>query len=375
MTCTIDRNKLAEAMAAVVKVTGGAEYHPVWQCARIQVVKGHLVLNATDGVIWLNLSFEASGEMGPVCVSAGRFRDAVASLSGELVGLKSEGGKLLLFAGKGKRSLATVATEEFPTREFNAASTFTLSAETLKDAAAFALPHIADIEDSTRNHVAALFLFSRAGRLKALGTDGSELALIDLGEAPGEMEVPLPGRVADLATSLVHGDVELGLSERAVEFRWLGGTIIGPMLENPSPLDRLMTHVEDKLAFSGVRGEDQEPFVVGLEAKAFLAALRGVRGLGDTDSASRGKRIKLSLNGLASLSTSSFEGSAEEEFPADLEGAREMEIGFSSTRMERVLRGFGDRTLTMTLRDPAAPMKFEAAGLPDRVALLFPMRV
>jgi DNA polymerase III sliding clamp (beta) subunit (PCNA family) len=372
MTCTIDRAKLAEAMSAVVKVTGGAEYHPVWQCVRVQVAKGHLVLNATDGVIWLNLSFDASGEMEPVCINAARFRDAVASLSGELVGLKFDGGRLLLFAGKGKRSLGTVATEEFPTREFEAASRLTLSAEALKEAAGFTLPHIADIEDSTRNHVAALFLFSRGGRLKALGTDGSELGLIDLGEAPGEMEVPLPGRVADLATSLVHGDVELGISERAIEFRWTGGNIIGPLLENPSPLDRLMTHIEGKLAFTG---EGQEPFTVGLEAKAFIGALRGVRGLGDMDSASRGKRIKLSLNGLASLSTSSFEGSAEEEFPADLEGARELEIGFSSARMERVLRGFGDRTLTVTFRDPETPMKFEAAGLPDRVALLFPMRV
>lgn len=365
MTCTVERAPLAAATAALIKVGTAAE-------ARMSVFKGHCVLSATDGKTWLHLTIEGSGELTPFCVSAARLHEAVSSFGAELLGFQVDGSSLRIFGGKGRRSLPISPTDAFPDPEYQGRPIITLPGDRLREVLAFTLPHVPDIEDVAKAPLAGVFLFTDEGRLKALGTDGAEAGLVDVGPATGTVDLALPKRPAELAARLVSGDVEISASERVLEVRWIGGVIRAPLLADPICTEKLVRHTKFSL---DTGAGDLKPFTSSVEASAFRSALQGVRGMGENDHGSRGKRVKLSLNGVATLSTGSQDGSAEEELFMDLSEARRLELGFASTRMERVLRGFGDAVLDITFRDSVQPIKFEAAGQPDRVALLFPMRI
>lgn len=367
---TVDRTKLATALSSLTKLGGDV---------RIRAFKGHLIMAATDRKTWLHLTMEASGDLDPICVKGSRLNDAVSSFSLDLIGLKVEGRSIFIHGGKGKRTLPITDAAEFPDPEFNGKLIATLEADALRKALDFTLPHVPSTDDLSKSHVAGVFLFTEGGKLKAIGTDGSQIAMIDVVDSGESVEVAIPGPLAELAHRAVSGKVELSLSKRALELRWNGGAIRGQLLEKPVPMEILASRTKYALSHSK---EGEEPFSVSVEGSAFRSALRAVQGFGEVDHGSRGRRVKLTLNGTATLSTASAEHSAEEPVPMDLSEARDIEIGFSSSRMERVLRGFGDRVLTVSVLGmepkaglPDRVMKFEAAGLPDRVALLFPMAI
>lgn len=362
MTCTVERAPLATAVSALAKLSNDRR-------VRLRIVKGNLCMSATDDRTWLHLTIPANGELDDVCVSGVRLNDVVASFSVELLGFQIDGQTLRIHGGKGKRTLPIMPAEEFPDPEFEGELLLTLDADKLREVLAFTLPHVPSPDDLVLAGCSGVFFFADNGRLKAVGTDKSDLSLIDVVDI--ESSLPpfiIPKRLAETVVSTVNGGVEISLSERAMEFRWLGGVLRGQLLEDPFPLELLLRGVRAHVAMEGA-------FPVSVEAKALKAALRGVRALGEVDRGSSGKRVCMTLNGTATLSTASQEGSADEEFAADLSDARELQIGFSSSRMERVLQGFGDRVLNIKMRDAISPMKFEAAGLPDRTALLFPMRI
>jgi DNA polymerase III sliding clamp (beta) subunit (PCNA family) len=361
VTCTVQRKPLATALSELAKVSKERRL-------RLRMTPGFLHMSATDGRTWLHLHVDAKGELADVCVSGARLSEAINSLGADLIGIQVAGASLKIAGGAGNRTLPTLPVEDFPDPEFHGRPVITLHADQLREVLEFTLPHVPSQDDLANALLAGVYIFTADGKIRAIGTDKKEFALIDVGPAAGDIDVTIPGSLAEIAARLTFGEVEISASDRSMEFRWAGGVLRGQLLDARVAADALDKAAKLNMGLPGT-------FPVEVEAKALLAAVQGVRGLGDKDVSSNGKRICMTLNGSAVLSASSQDGEAEESFAADLSEAGEVQIGFSSSRMDRILRGFGDRVLTMTVGKPDDPLKFEAAGQPDRVALLFPMKI
>lgn len=360
MGLTIDREPFAAALSAAARLAT----NKTWEELRLGAAGGFLTINATDGEHWLRQSVPCSGELEPVSVHASRVHDVVAALPGELVGLQVEDSALRLFAGRGKRTLR-LASAQFPEREFDGEIAVTVEAADLREALAFTVPSIADQSDPTKWQFAGVRFETFGGKLKLFGTDKHNLAITDLCICPGNIAATISPRAAETASRLARGEVEIAFTARAVQFRWAGGVLTGPLIDAPwVALDRL---------FELVDGEAELSF--GVDAKELLSAVRSVRPIGFFDRGSRSTGIKLILNGSAKLSTEAPEGSTEQEFAVDYAGD-EFTTGFAAARMERVLNAFGDAVLSVTiLKRAQGAMRFDAAARPDRIALLYPMRV
>lgn len=360
MTLTIEREPLTAALSAISRLATNKS----WETVRLSSAAGHLHLCGTDGEHWLYLAVPCSGELATVCVHAQRLHDVIAALPGELVGFQIEGSDLKLAAGKGRRSLR-LASSEFPEREFDGEAAITIDAAPLREALAFTVPSIAEQSDPTKWQWAGVRFETFGGKLKLFGTDKHNLAIADLCDCTAEVGATITPKASEAVSRLIHGDVEIRFTARAAQFAWDGGKLIGPLIDGPwIPLDQL---------FGLVDGETDLSFTV--EAKELLGAVRSVRPIGFFDRGSRSTGIKLTLNGSAKLSTEAAEGSTEQEFNVDYEGD-EFTTGFAAARMERVLTGFGDAVLSVgVLKRAQGAMRFDAAARPDRIALLYPMKI
>jgi DNA polymerase III sliding clamp (beta) subunit (PCNA family) len=360
MTLTIEREPLLAALSAASRLAT----NKAWEELRIDAGGGFLKIVVTDGEHWLHLSAPCSGDMEAVCVHASRLHEVIAALPGELIGLKVEAPHLKISAGQGRRSL-TLATVTVPEREFKATSTVKVDASALREALAFTAPSAADQSDPTKWQWAGVRFETRAGELRLFATDRHNLAVASLCASKEQIGATISPKLAETVVKLGHGEVEIGFSERAVQCRWPGGQIIGPLIDGPwIPLDALYGVLEGERSLS-----------FGVESKELLAAVRSVRPIGFFDRGSRSTGIKLTLNGKATLSTQAPEGTTEQEFDADYDG-EEYQTGFAAARMERVLNAFGDAVLTVAILDTnGKALRFEAAARPDRVALLYPMQI
>lgn len=366
MTCIVNRSAFADALSSAARVAAQDNAAPVSQCVHLSAVANELTIAASHLTYYLELRIECEGDLAPVCVHASRLAGVVASMLAESVGMRLDGPTLQLASGKGRRTLPTVPVEGFPALEFHATAHATVPFARLREALQFTLPHAASAGDLAKSYAIGVHFFTHEGRLKAMGADGHEIALFDVDEDGGqEIAATLPTKGAEIVLKLAVGNVDLGFSDRGMVADWSGGRLISPILQAPYPTE---------LVLKTLSTEEWGP-VTSFEAPSFLRSLQSVGALGAVDFTTKARRVKLTLNGKAILTTASPDGSGIEEFDAACEAEGEIETGFASTRMERVLRGFGDRVLTAHIRPFPAAMKFEAAGLTDRLALLFPMQV
>jgi DNA polymerase III sliding clamp (beta) subunit (PCNA family) len=358
---TIEREPLLAALSAASRLASNKH----WEELQIGAGGGFLRVAATDGEHWITLDVPCSGDMDAVCVHASRLNDVVAALPGDLIGFNVEGPYLKIHSGKGRRSLTLATATAIPEREFKASATVKVEAGALREALAFTAPSAADQSDPTKWQWAGVRFETRAGELRLFATDRHNLAVASLCASKEQIGATISPKLAETVVKLGYGEVEIGFSERAVQCRWPGGQIIGPLIDGPwIPLDALYGVLEGERSLS-----------FGVESKELLAAVRSVRPIGFFDRGSRSTGIKLTLNGKATLSTQAPEGTTEQEFDADYDG-EEYQTGFAAARMERVLNAFGDAVLTVAILDTnGKALRFEAAARPDRVALLYPMQI
>lgn len=362
MSVTLNRSAFATALSAAARVAGIRSSIPVAQCVRMEAKDGLLELSATDFDHWLDLSIPCDGELEPVCVHAGRLSEVMAAALSEGVDMKMDSNRLEVRVGRGRRNFATVPAQDFPRPELETEIHFELNAETFKEAIQFTLPAAAPTDDVTKRGLAGIHLVTRDGQLKAVATDRFNLNVIDLAKVDAEIEATIGLKAAEIAASLLPaGDITVDMSSRAILIAWPGGRLRGPLLEDAFvPFERVFAE-----SYTGT---------ACVEGKTFLDALRAVRPLGEDDKHSRSKRIKLSLNGCGTLTANSSDGEAVEEFQVDWNGD-ELTLGVAVSRLDRMLRCFGDSVLTVKFNGPRDPFVFEAAAKPDRCGVLFPMSI
>lgn len=356
---TIAQTDLVAVLSAAVRIATSEAFPEL----RISAVNGRLTVSATDMEHWLDLTVDCSGELDPVCVHAKRFHDVAASIIGELIGIQLEGSALKIYAGKGRRSLATIPAKDWPERHFEATSSVTIEADRLRDCFGFTGPNVASFGDLTKQHMSGVHLATEGGKLKAFGSDAFNLTVVEIADCKDTFGATISPKSVETVSRLAKGGVQVNANASASEFRWEDGRIIGPLIMGDYPRELMGKAFAREYTSS-----------VSVEAKELLRAIRSVRAVGFQDRLSRSTGIKLVLNGTASLQTEAPEGSAEQEFAADWQDGEQI-IGFAAARMERLLGCFDDDVLTIGILEPTLPMKIEAAGKSDRMALLYPMRV
>lgn len=363
MTVTLNRAAFSNALTAAARVAGIRSGIPVAQCIRMETKDGELLLSATDFDHWVDLSVGCEGELEPVCVHAGRLSEIMAAALSDTVEMQMDGSRLAVRVGRGRRSFATIAANDFPRPELETQTTITLDSEALKEAIQFTLPSAAASDDVTKRGLAGIHLVTRDGILKAVATDRFNLNLIDVAKVDAEIEATIGLKAAELLVSLLPaGQIRADLSSRAILFSWPGGCLRGPLLEDDFvPFERAIA--------------EQFQSTASVDGKAMRNALKAVRPMGEDDRLSRSKRMKLTLNGHGTLSTNSQEGEAVEEFECDWDGEGELVLGVAASRLDKMLGCFGDSVLTVKFNGPRDPFVFEAAAKPDRLGVLFPMSI
>lgn len=361
MSITVDRAALAGALSIAARVAGLRHSIPVAQTVRLEAGDGMLRLSATDFEHWAELSVAAEGEIGPICVHAGRIAELMGAIVADEATISLDDSRLKVTAGRGRHSLAIISASDFPRPEFTAESIFEIDAAALSEAIRFTLPAAAAAEDTTKPGLAGVRFVSRSGILKAVSTDRFNLMMIDVAPIAAEVEATIGTKGLELVVQLMpSGPITVGFTDKAVMFSWLGGSLRSPLLQDPYvPFEKAIA--------------DQFTSQASVEAKSLLQAMKAVRPLGQDDRMSRSKRLKLTLSSHGSLSANSPEGEAIEEFPADWDGEGEFVMGLAASRLEKMLRGFGDGVLTLKLNGPLDPFVVEAAAKPDRLGVLFPM--
>lgn len=356
----ISRALFADALSHAARVAPPRPGIPVAQCVRLEAVDGSLRVAAFDFATFLDLTVECVGNLPPICVNAARLSEVISSALSDTAEVELADERLNIVAGRGRRSLATIPADQFPEPEFKADATLALSADRLRDVIQFTASSAASPDDTTKPGLSGIHFVTKDGTLKAVATDRFNLTLIDVAPTKEQVEFTLGTKAAEMVAQLASGPITALLGERAAVFQWDGGSLRGPLLE------------DDFVPYEKAIASDFEAEAT-IEAKALHRALRAVQPLGADDRLSRSKRLKITLNGHGTIATSSYDGEATEEFEADWSGDTELVIGVASSRLEKMLRCFGDAVLTLKFNGPQEPFLIEAAGKPDRLGLLFPM--
>lgn len=363
MGATVSRDLLADALSQVVRVVGTRSIIPELRIEAGQDKIGQLKITGTDGEHWIGLTVPCFGDFDECLIPAQRLNDVAQALVGEEVEINRAGSGLNLNCGRSRRSLGTLPTDRWPERTATWPEPVKLDGARFAECLRFTLPHIAR-NDPSVPYLGGVHLIASGGRLRAIGCDRYIIANIEVCETQAEFAATITPKLAEAATRLT-GEIALSVSERAVRIEWDGGYIDGPQVIDGYPIDLINKTVTHNF-----------PSVAITDGSPLLAAIRGVRPVGRLDTASGSSVVAMTLDrDRITLTTNSGEGSATDELPADWSGD-ELHTGFAAIRAERVISGFGDAVLRLGFDpDPKKPIRFTADGQPDRVALLYPMRV
>ncbi len=359
MTLTVNRPAILPALAAAAKIARGVRE------IRMQAIKNVLTIEATDMEHWVAFTLPAKGRLEPVQIDGQRLHDVMASLLEDEAKLELKDGALKIQCGKGRRTMATVS-QEWPSVEFEPDVTVAFEAKRLIEALAFCAPHVAAPSDIAKAFISGVRLYAEKGKARAMGADGMQIALFEIGPCEEAFAATLSPTCVDLVSRMAaeQEQIEIGVNGRATEFRWSDGIVRGPRIEGDYPI---------ALANKAAEMERADSFEI--DTKELLATIRSVRALGTEDRMTKSACIKLVLDKAGSrMSAISAMGEAEQEIGVNYAGPG-WTGGFAAARMERMLASFGDAVLNVQVGDHNTPMRLDAAGLEDRFGLLFGLRV
>jgi DNA polymerase-3 subunit beta len=228
-------------------------------------ILGNVLLSASDGVVTvvatdleveISTRFRASVEgTGDSTLPARKFADICRALPSDAsVGIKVEGPRASIVAGRSRFMLSTLPATDYPLMEGGAGErSFELSQGGLKailDRTAFAMAH-----QDVRYYLNGLFLRLRSGGMTAVATDGHRLARIeeDLAlDLEQDMELILPRKtVMELQRLLNSGDdpLRLDVSEKTIRVDLGDSVLASKLVDGRYPdFQRVIPLMANKLA-------------------------------------------------------------------------------------------------------------------------------
>src|SRR5213079_2994356 len=197
MKVTVERAALLRSLGHVHRVVERRNTIPILANVLIKAEKSRLAFKATD--LDVEITETISAEVGPggsTTVAAHMFYDIVRKLpEGAQVALEASGDRavLALRAGRSRFSLQTLPESDFPDLAAGEMThKFTLPAKDLKrliDRTQFAIS-----TEETRYYLNGIYLHvagsAKAGKLRAVATDGHRLAQVELDAPKGAEGMP-----------------------------------------------------------------------------------------------------------------------------------------------------------------------------------------
>lgn len=372
MKFIIERAALLKSLGHVQSVVERRNTIPILSNVRLDAAKGKLSLNATDMDIEIVESTSAEvGKSGSTTVPAHTLYDIVRKLPDgaqvEVVSA-SDGGQIVLTAGRSRFNFACLPVEDFPAMSDgeleHSCKLASADLKSLIDRTRFAIS-----TEETRYYLNGIYLHAAKSEsvdvLRAVATDGHRLARVELPLPDGASGMPgviIPRKAVVEVRKLIEeteSDVEIALSDSKIKFSFDDVVLTSKLIDGTFPdYERVIPTGNDK--------------VLEAECRLMFNAVDRVSAI----SSEKSRSIKMSCDkGLVTLSASSPEaGSAVEEVEATY-GAGHLEIGFNSRYLLEILGQIEGDAVRFTMADAASPTIMRDVADASAVYVLMPMRV
>lgn len=366
MRISANRDDLLKPLQQIVSVVERRQTLPILANVLIAVKDNELSLTATDLEVELNTrtQVEAKGE-AEFTVPARKMMDICKALpDGSALTIDIEGDKAVLRSGRGRYTLGMLPAQDYPSIEPTKASeTFALPVGVMKrliEKTQFAMA-----QQDVRYYLNGLLIEIRAGRVRAVATDGHRLALCDAAfEASlgSDIQIILPRKaVIEMGRLLDDADAEatFEISNSHLRVHFGAGSFTTKLIDGRFPdYERVMPNGETSLMLS-----DKDQLRQALARTAILS-----------NEKYRGIRFRLS-NGLLHLQAHNPEqDEAEEEIEVDYQGP-EMTIGFNVGYLLDVLGVLDGDSVQMAVIDSNSSSLLTQKDSSECRYVVMPMRL
>jgi DNA polymerase-3 subunit beta len=383
MKFTIEKSRLAPAMAALMAVVERRTTIQILSHVRVEAGDGGLAISASDLDIWLTASLPADViEPGALALPAARLEEIARNMpdGGQVSAAIEEGGsRISLKAGRARYALNTLPAADWPEGALGQGeepvAEIALPARLMLRLAGE--PGHAISNEPTRYYLMGLHLRARdgGGGLDAVATNGHKLHLIETSlEAPGANSI-IPAKtvavMGRLAKAAPEAEARLAIWPTRLAIEIGGWRLASKLIDGSFPDYR-------RVIPNGL------PHLVRFDAAGLKAAIERVMAVNDEKS----KAVKLEISGggeSLSANVSSRNGSGEEareeisaEIAGGASGRADIAIGFNGAYAREILAALDGDTVTIAYADPGSPMLWRrGGGGPEggsALCVLMPMR-
>ena len=367
MKFTVSRDALLKPLNLVAGVVERRQTLPVLSNVLLNLDGNRLSITGTDLEVELvgRVTLDTAGEAGEITVPARKLADICKSLpDGADLEIAVAEGKATVRSGRSRFTLATLPAREFPNIEDSIGThQFAIAQGQLRrliERTGFAMA-----QQDVRYYLNGMYWELRAGRLRAVATDGHRLAICTFpGTLKGleDTQVILPRKgVLELARLMQKDDEEVTiiLGSNHLRATTPDFTFTSKLVDGKFPdYERVLPRAADKIV-TGSRTELRQAFT----RTAILS-----------NEKYRGVRLKLSTDTLEIVANNPEQEQAEENLPVSYDG-EPLEIGFNVGYLLDVLGVLSGEEVRFSLSDPNSSALLEESDGGDSLYVVMPMRL
>lgn len=368
MKLTIEHRHLLKALSHMQSVVERRQTIPILSNVLLETQADTVFLRATDNEIEITEKIPASVEVqGALTVPAHKLYDIVKKLpegSQLVLSQSEENGQLSVVSGRARFALPCLPADGFPTmaRE-ETPHQFVLSAEDILGL--ISKTSFAVSVEETRYNLNGIYLHQKGDdALAAVATDGHRLACSKVALPQGAAGIPaviIPRKTIGEISKLVAEfgeNVEISLSENQICFTMGDMALTSRLIDGTYPdYEKVIPVGNDKI----------------LQTSADELA-RVIERVSVVSEKSRGIKFTLEQNLLKVFTTTTDEGSAEDEIEVSYTGDP-LDIGFNYRYLLDILTQIKGGQARIAFKDGGAPIVVQDTDKDNTLFVLMPMRV
>lgn len=361
------------ALSASNSVMDKRSVNPTLGCVRLDVEDSNLLIQATDGSIFVKQAIGAQvfGVNCSVAVEGRLLERMIKGLNSDELSLKylSESNEILVTSFGFELKLLTLPIEDFPKfPRIYTDTTFEIPYKNLYELLSYT--EFASSQEEIRYNLNGVCLHSEGDKICAAATDVFRLAtfFIDSSSEQKEFKIILPTKTIDLIRKIYSPNIEghlvkAKISNNIIELSVLNTLMVSKLIDGVFP------------QYSGlIPKNNQNKLVIN---KALLAsAIDRVSGI--NDERSRAVTINISQQEMEVSAYTQAKGEAKQSLPTEnfnYQGDA-IRIAFQPRYLLDVLNLFKeDVEVELALKDPAAPITICCEKLPNAKFVIMPIKI
>jgi len=369
VTFTIKKDDLSRLVAACASVAKKESPVDIAQLITLSVDNGTMKGRATDLENWITVHTQGDGNMEDISIDAGKLREVVAGIRGDVLTLAVTDGYLHLAAkGGGKRKvMGRIST--YPSVDAPKGDTVAFNVDRLRECLAFCAPTVCDDESKLGGAISGIHIHTIGGQYRAVSTTGQSFAAVDICPS-GDVEVAstITKRTIGMLDHVPEAVmVDVTFAENKVAIAWPGGEIVAKKIA--------MDFVNYMAAVA------EHSLCLAVRPSEVLAAIKAVQSTATEEIQAKSKRVKIVLADDVEMVSGNQQGDEGRE-PMDASWSGPPgDVAFVTKRMADLLAGFGDDEISIgitplsgSLDEKPKPMLIKSLARPDRFAVLMPLR-